>query len=105
VLGGAGSEGFENLLVTCSAVQRRDIGSIGHILRLVRLVAFIAIIGNHITGVGLMALRAFWNLSMDVMTHGTIEGGMLALKFLELCDLLSVTGETGFRNILAEHDL
>jgi len=53
----------------------------------------------------LMALRAFWNLSMDVMTHGTIEGGMLALKFLELCDLLSVTGETGFRNILAEHDL
>jgi len=105
VLGGAGSKGFENLLVTCSTVRRRYIGSIGHIRRLVRLVAFIAISGNHITGMWLMALRALWNLAMDVMTHGTIKSGMLALEFLELCDLLSVTGETGLRDIVAEHDL
>lgn len=105
MLGGAGSEGLESLLVTCSTVSRRYIGGIGHIRRLVSHMAFIAIGGNHITGMRLMALRALWNLAMDVMTHGTIKGGMLALKFLELCDLLSVTGETGLRDIVAEHDL
>ena len=78
--------------MTGSAVRRRNLGGIGHIFRLVRLVAFLAISDNHITGVGLVALSALRDLAMDVMTHGTVKGGMLALEFLELCDLLSVAG-------------
>ena len=105
VLGGAGSECVESIFVTCTAVYRRYIGGIGHIFRLVRLVAFFAISDNHITGVRLVALRTLRDLAMDVMTHGTVKGGMLALKFPELCDLLSVTGETGFRNIVSEHNI
>lgn len=92
MLGGAGSECVEDLFVTCPAVCRRYIGGIGHIFRLVRLVAFFAISHNHITRVGLVALRALRDLAMDVMTHGTVKGGMLALKVPELCNLISVTG-------------
>ena len=105
VLGGAGRECVEGLFVTCSAVRRRYIGGIGHIFRLVRLVAFFAISDNHITGVWLVALCTLRDLAMDVMTHGTVKGGMLALEFPELCDLLSVTGETGVRNIVPEQNI
>jgi len=105
VLGRAGSECVESLFVTCSAVRRRYIGGIGHIFRLVRLVAFFAISYNHITRVGLVTLRALRDLAMDVMAHGTVKGGMLALKVPELCNLISVTGETGVRNIVPEQNI
>lgn len=105
MLGGAGSECVENLFVTCSAVCRRYICGIGYIFRLVRLVAFLAIGDNHITGVGLMALRALRYLAMDVMTHGTVKCGMLALEVPELCNLLGVAGETGVCNIAPEQNI
>ena len=49
-----------------------------------------------------MALQAFWDLAVDVVTGRTVECGMFALVFLELNYLLGVAGEAGFRHVRPE---
>ena len=46
-----------------------------------------------------MALGTLRNLSVDAVTGGTVQGGMLALIASELFDLLCMAGETSICDI------
>ena len=99
VLGLAGAQKVKSLAVACAAVFRRGVRSIGHNRRHMRLVAFFAVNGSHFSRVRFVALGALRDLAVDVMALGAVKGGMLALEFPELLNLLRMAGETGVRNV------
>jgi hypothetical protein len=65
-------------------------------------VAFFAVGGDHFGRVRFVALGALRDLAVNVMTLGTVKGGMLALVFPELLDLRRMAGETSVRNVVCK---
>ena len=70
-----------------------------------RLVAFLAVSGDHISRVRLVALRALRDLAVDIMAHRTGNGRVLALVLFELLVLLRMAGEAGIRHVVRKRDL
>ena len=64
-----------------------------------RLMAFPAISGNHFGRVRFVTLGAVRDLSVDAVTGGAVQGGMLALIVPELGNLLCMAGKTGVCDI------
>ncbi len=94
VLDVARRQGLQDIVVARPAVLRGNVIGIGHAGRCVRLVAFPAVCRCHLGRVRFVALRALRDLAVDVMTDGTVEGGVLALACRKLLNLGRMTVET-----------
>ncbi len=70
---------------------------IRHDLGHMRLMALLAVLRAHISGMGLVALRAVRLFAVNAMARGAVLRRMLALVLAQLLYLRRMTGKTGFR--------
>ena len=68
-------------------------------------VAFLAVAGDLLSGVRLVALGTLRNLAMNVVAERAVELGMLARISPELCYLRRVAGKTWIGYVATEDDL
>ena len=94
VLGLAGGEQGQSLLVTSATGLVRGGGGVGNNCRHVGLVALLAVGCRHFSGMGFVALDALRYLPMDAVTDGAGEERMLTFIFSKLGDLRGVAGKT-----------
>ena len=102
---GTGGQVVNSLFMAGAAIGILDLVIfVRHGCRHMRLVTFFAIDGNHLGGMGLVALGASRNLAVRVVTGAAEEFTVFARGFFELFDLLFVAGQTRRGHILAIGD-
>lgn len=105
VFEGTGGQVLSSLFVAGAAIGIPDLVIfVRHGRRHMCLVALFAVAGNHLGGMGFVALRASRNLAVRVVAGAAEEFRVFARGFFELLDLLFVTGQARGSHILAIGD-